>query len=657
MKKRTFLALFLAVMLVLPCLSLTVSASMEIYDNGKATGSNWIAYANEAVVPTIDGNATEKVWASTNTIDGITALWSDTGFYFKTALNAEFTYADINEDTVKAVVVVNGVVAGLPAGSDYFAGAECVEIYVPYTYNFIWENYNFKQYRVSGPAGLNYTPSVVEYTKADGTTGSQTFAIATEYSAVTYDWITQASDLIGNIMNINGKKIQMAGPYGYNYIMNGFTEWDDDDNQLSGQSAMLSFTVNEDNQNMLDPWGNPIATYVDPNDKNADGSAVIRAPYCYDPNGNPLPKLGWLPAELSYAVKVNDNTAPLIDGVIDDVWETTGKAGIINKYQEIGVDAYGYLSFLWDEEGMYILCYIYDPNPTFAVDEMGYDHPFVVFSETTTQHDNVEGDNALPAEMNNMNARGSYAFGFSPAGTLVDTSGAFAQAYNAENHSGIVAASAASKDGYVQEIYVPYFTLNKAGSEFKAEIGHLASYQCCLDNWLPGGSSRYSNGNMGSMSSYWSNPQSTFDLVFVGEYDVGKSELTSSAVYDMINGLLTPYLKQVDALDAATVNGMIMEFTDSLENTDVELAAALAELQTQLDAAVAAGEKALTEAQVKEMIKNLATKDAVTSVSGEVDEKIANIKTANYTPVIVILFVLVVVEAGAIAFLFIKKKG
>ncbi|GEM_PF-5477243 len=481
------------------------------------------------ITPTIDGLAHEAVWQSAQTIDGVKVLWGNDGFYFiADKTTASFSWKEADSATTQTVTVANGVVTA-PAGSSY-AVNEVAEIFVPFNYfteNYDgWYAYGFVQERTQGShqtAFGNYTNvyTVSYYYDEGGYTygGTWTVKQAIKNSAGSLDVYTyeKSNDIVGKTFTFNTTTVKYAGPYGYSNMINGNTGVEWDDSQTTGVSKPMrelidlrdgatNIVINDSDL----PF--KIQSFTDPN-----YSATDFAFYCtsYDSDGNPMPRYGNIPAQFAYAAYVDDTTKPIIDGNVDDVWESTAKMVTLNEIDDPKWDAYGYISVLWSDTGLYYLAAVKDNTVVYNADGVGDRANFYV-SET------FGGTNApttFPTNTDLMGEYKPYSITVGAGGKLIGKEGkSYYTSLPVLNADGVQYAAKAYSDGYYVEAYVPYFALNST----TAVVGHVMGLSASIDNYTGenGNYSRDEYTNLGGLSSYWSNPQSQFQVVFVGKlYD------------------------------------------------------------------------------------------------------------------------------------------
>ncbi len=493
------------------------------------------AFASSAVVPTIDGTANEAIWQSAQTIDGVKVLWSDTGFYFAADKNsATFSFVEAQGAQTQQVTVNAGAVTA-PAGSTYVVG-DVAEIFVPFTYYTEeydgWFAYGFVQERTQGDHedvfGAYKTYYNVSYSYVDGNGVTQTGsmivkqAIKNSSGSLACANYTQANDIVGNTFTFNNKTVTYAGPYGFINMMNGTTgsyTWDD--NQVTGESRPERTVVNAAAENITINTNLPfdLQTFEDET-LDLDYNNVTLFYNSYDSDGNPIPRYGQIPAQFAYASYVDDMAAPVIDGAIDDVWASTAKMYHLNEIDDPLWNAYGYVSVLWGNEGLYFLGYVKDTALSYA--GTGFDDR-IMFNVTET-YGGQYAPTHNPESADQMGTYGPYAFAIDPAGQLNNASNPVVQADGTQ----FAAQIWEDENGYTVEAYIPYFTLDAQ----TAEIGHIMGLESSVDDYRDpcGVQNRDEYTNLGNLSGYWSNPQSQFKVVFVGSMCDGAYDGTTTPV-------------------------------------------------------------------------------------------------------------------------------
>ncbi len=642
MKKNVF-ALLLAVLMVVSCMTLFVSAD----ENGKA------GYVPAASVPTIDGIANELAWGSTQAIDGVKTLWSDDGFYFAVAADVTFTVVEAEAATAWTVAVVGGAVTSEVKGIEYAASEAGVEIFVPYQYYTdeadVWTWYGFVQERTQGDhedtfgayktaktLTVNYKSKneAGEWIAADH---DLTIRIAIAGSKGDYKCpTTKANDLIGLYFTLNGAKVEFSMPYCVDVTtLNGaeygsVTWWDDSqvtgvsraNREIYAKEAELKVVTNNSGVELLS-----FEPSEDQADKLADYDFYITT---YDSKGNPLPRYGYMPKQLAYASYVAAEDAPVVDGVIDSVWGTTAKIYHYNEIDDPLWSAYGYIAMLWSDAGIYYLGSVVDTALAYAGTGMD-DHININVTETWGHE---KAPSAYAAELSKISEYGEYWFGIDPLGRVNDGSALVKN--DACKFAGTIWADNA---GYTIEGFVPYFTLTAE----TAVVGHIMGIESSVDDYRdPNGvQGRDEYTNLGGLSSYWSNPQSQFNVIFVGAFDYEEKAMSAADVAQVAGALAKKAQMKADALTADAVDMMISDYVDeALGEFDLSEYAKLSDIPAAQDLSGYAKKSDIPAAQD---LSGYALKTEIP-------------EAANTTLPVILAVVAIVVAAAGIVLQFVKKK-
>ncbi len=153
-------------------------------------------------------------------------------------------------------------------------------------------------------------------------------------------------------------------------------------------------------------------------------------------------------------------TAPVIDGVIDPIWDTTetqNYVGTGDDWTEGDVTAYS--KILWDENFMYYLIVVKDTTVGTSFASQANDAINFWISENNTKADSLAED------------IGDYMYMITSTGhTLHDIGNAAGIEYNLAVYTSSLVGFVKTDDGYIAELKQPYI------SGLKPSAGHILGY-------------------------------------------------------------------------------------------------------------------------------------------------------------------------------------
>lgn len=188
-------------------------------------------------------------------------------------------------------------------------------------------------------------------------------------------------------------------------------------------------------------------------------------------------------------------TAPVIDGVIDPIWDTTVAQDYIGTGDDwVEGDVEAYTKILWDETALYYLVVVKDTTvgPDFA--SQANDSINLWISETNTKAGTFEED--LSDYMYMITSTGH---------TLHDIGSAAGIEYNQAVYTASIVGYVKTDDGYIVELKQPFV------SKIKPEAGYIFGYTFSINDDRDGDAVRdaYVHSasdaeNGGTASNYWS---------------------------------------------------------------------------------------------------------------------------------------------------------
>lgn len=185
---------------------------------------------------------------------------------------------------------------------------------------------------------------------------------------------------------------------------------------------------------------------------------------------------------------VSKTNAPVLDGEIDEVWDTATTLYVNKIYEDNGTwseSDHAWAKVLWTEEGFYYLGYVYD-STVVASDRFNF-----WVSETYVYADSKD-DTRIPYSSNIKD--GNYSICINPQGEHLYYSGAnIAQYWDDKSTAKI------TEDGYVVEIFVPCQSV--ASLSEGMEIG----FDMSVDYYATATGERNACVNWNGAGWYWSN--------------------------------------------------------------------------------------------------------------------------------------------------------
>lgn len=244
--------------------------------------------------------------------------------------------------------------------------------------------------------------------------------------------------------------------------------------------------------------------------------------------------------------------APVIDGVIDDVWDAATTYTIERPSGTPSLGEAGETSWkgMWDEQGVYILLKVTDNEfyPNWAVDPKGnsweYDKPELYFDVNMTLED-AGGPNG-----SNANHAGHYQFAPEIPKDKID--GTFTE------DNGFIYAFKVTQPNYVAEYFIPYSKLtsnNNTEVDRYQEIG----FDVTIIDRDPGDAQRsaaiWSNNNDGGAGESWDNMDHSGRVTFEGigeKIDITKLTVSGGNTITTDNGTvqLTAAVEPANATQA-----------------------------------------------------------------------------------------------------------
>lgn len=202
------------------------------------------------------------------------------------------------------------------------------------------------------------------------------------------------------------------------------------------------------------------------------------------------------------------STAPVIDGVIDSVWDTTVAqecSGTGGDWQDGDVTAYS--KILWDETAVYYLVVVNDSTKGSNFETQSNDCINMWISETNTGSDSFDTD------------VGDYLYMVTSKGLTLKDFGAYVEfEYNVELYNRSEVGFTESDNGYIVEVKIPYM------SGITPEAGYLLGYTISVndDRNDDGVRDSYVHSatnidNGGSGSSYWSKTSDLGEIEFLAK--------------------------------------------------------------------------------------------------------------------------------------------
>lgn len=185
-------------------------------------------------------------------------------------------------------------------------------------------------------------------------------------------------------------------------------------------------------------------------------------------------------------------TAPVIDGVIDSIWDTTEAQHTVDGSRDTELCADGYTKILWDETALYFLAVITDSTMVNSSDDSCTNGVNFWVSENNTESDSFDSE------------IGDWLYFCSSNGiTQFDADKLYID--NAAPYQVALKACVATDDGYIVEVKIPYC------SKITPSAGHIIGYTCSIDDEQDGDGERdeycYTARdveNNGSANNYWS---------------------------------------------------------------------------------------------------------------------------------------------------------
>ncbi len=185
-------------------------------------------------------------------------------------------------------------------------------------------------------------------------------------------------------------------------------------------------------------------------------------------------------------------TAPVIDGTIDAIWETTEAQYTTDTSYDVDGEATGYTKILWDESALYFLAVVNDTTPVEASDESCTNGVNFWVSENNTKADTFDSD------------IGDYLY-FIASNGIDQLQADKLYIDNATPYQSALKAVVSTDEGYVVEVKIP------SCAKLTYAAGHIIGYTCSIDDDFNADQERddytftaRAVENGGSADNYWS---------------------------------------------------------------------------------------------------------------------------------------------------------
>lgn len=208
--------------------------------------------------------------------------------------------------------------------------------------------------------------------------------------------------------------------------------------------------------------------------------------------------------EIGVAEYVSVENAPIIDGQVDDIW--LGITSWVEVNQGAGA-AYGEVTILWNETGLYFLAQVNDSNVN--------NTDCCNFWVSETYYSDFDSEYTYPF------VDGAYFLSVNSNNTIYD----YKDPEVFEGESGLPenyqTATQKTESGYIVEAYVPLM-----GST-ALEKGNAIGFDCSIDNFVTEGAEREGYRYWGGLGAYWENP-SALRVLFLKD-DIPQNESPSDS--------------------------------------------------------------------------------------------------------------------------------
>lgn len=217
-----------------------------------------------------------------------------------------------------------------------------------------------------------------------------------------------------------------------------------------------------------------------------------------------IPAFAWEDTETIHGYASYTDTAPVIDGKTDAVWQTTQAVFTRENYTE--GEAYAAFKILWDETHLYFYAKVYDETISCCGEESITNGINFWVSETNS---NLETYLNLPGDWHvfcNQNAASGYYTG------------------NASITEKSVRATEIHDGYYIVECAVPVQT---EGLTF--QNGHIIGFDVSVDDDFDGDNIRDDYSTWANLGSYWSKTKDLANIMLDGKVEDTTEEPTEPA--------------------------------------------------------------------------------------------------------------------------------
>lgn len=215
-------------------------------------------------------------------------------------------------------------------------------------------------------------------------------------------------------------------------------------------------------------------------------------------------------------------TAPVLDGVIDPIWDTTVAQEVVDSGDDwVDGDVTAYTKILWDETAVYYLVVVTDYTHGTSFESQANDSINLWISETNTKADSFTEDVS------------DYLYLVTSTGnTLKDFGDVAGIEYNPSVYNISLVGFTETENGYIAEIKMPYL------SKITPEAGHILGYTFSInddrnDDGVRDGyvHSARDTDNGGSETWYWSKTVALGEVEFLAPVIAEPEPPADDAVY------------------------------------------------------------------------------------------------------------------------------